>query len=95
MDWSPGTGSIGYYKGGMIIYMLYDLLGDELFDIFHDYFEIYSGQPGAPGVASLEDFIDLVNQKKDLKWFFDEWVYRPGLPVYELLLLSTKMVNTE
>lgn len=83
-EWDLRTFYISYFKGGMIIYMLYDLLGEELFEVLHDYFEIYGGQPGAPGVASLEDFIDLVNQKKDLKWFFDEWVYRPGLPVYEL-----------
>ncbi|HIH96539.1 MAG TPA: M1 family metallopeptidase, partial [Thermoplasmata archaeon] len=87
--------NIIYYKGGMIIYMLYDILGDALFDVFHSYFEIYKGEPGAPEKASLEDFIALVNQKKDLKWFFDEWVYKPGLPAYALLNPSISYRNGE
>lgn len=93
VDWIPkegilGNSNIGYDKGGMIIYMLYQILGEELFDVFHEYFERYGGEPGAYNEASLEDFINLVNEKRDMKWFFDEWVYKPGLPDYELSNLS-------
>jgi aminopeptidase N len=56
---------------------------------------MYKGEPGAPEKASLEDFIALVNQKKDLKWFFDEWVYKPGLPAYALLNPSISYRNGE
>jgi len=40
--------------------------------------------------ASLDDFISIVNEKKDMSWFFDEWVYRPGLPDYGLSDLSIR-----
>jgi aminopeptidase N len=72
----------------MILYMLYQLMGGDLFDVFHEYFERYGGVPGAYNKASLEDFTVLVNEKKDMSWFFDEWVYRPGLPDYGLSNLS-------
>jgi len=89
VDWSKmATGNIGYYKGGMVVYMLYQLLGEDLFDVFHEYFERYGGVPGAYNKASLDDFISIVNEKKDMSWFFDEWVYKPGLPDYELSNLS-------
>jgi len=88
VDLSLENQNIRYQKGGMIIYMLYQILGEELFDVFHEYFERYGGEPGAYNGASLEDFINLVNEKRDMKWFFDEWVYKPGLPDYELSNLS-------
>jgi aminopeptidase N len=90
MEWGPRTQGIRYFKGGMIIYMLYCLLGEDLFDVFHEYFERYGGVPGAYNEASLEDFISVVNEQKDMRWFFDEWVYRQGLPDYELSDLSIR-----
>ena len=70
--------------------MLYQLLGEALFDVFHEYFERYGGTPGSYNKASLEDFISMVNEKKDMSWFFDEWVYHPGLSDYELSNLSIR-----
>ncbi len=87
-EWSPRTQWIRYCKGGMIAYMLYHLMGEDVFDVFHEYFERYGGVPGVYNKASLEDFTALVNEKKDMSWFFDEWVYRPGLPDYGLSNLS-------
>ena len=88
LDYILRTNYVLYSKGGMILYMLYQLLREALFDVFHEYFERYGGTPGAHNEVALEDFISIANEKKDMSWFFDEWVYHPGLPNYERSNLS-------
>jgi aminopeptidase N len=70
--------AIGYGKAAMVFHMLRMMTGDEVF------------------YQSLRDFIDAErfrraswddikkafekNYKKDLEWFFRQWIERPGLP---------------
>jgi aminopeptidase N len=67
-----------YQKGGWILHMLRNVVGDSVFQkIIQSYYQQYKG-----GNADTRDF-EAVAEKvsgKDLKWFFDQWLYRPGIP---------------
>jgi len=67
-----------YQKGSWILHMLRRQLGDAVFKkIIRDYFEKYQGKN-----ADTRDFQDISEQvsKKDLDKFFDQWLYKPGVP---------------
>jgi aminopeptidase N len=67
-----------YEKGGWTLQMLRVLLGDEtFFDALRSYYEQYRY-----GNATTRDFEKVVESVsgKDLRWFFDQWIYRPGVP---------------
>lgn len=67
-----------YQKGGWILHMLRNEVGDSVFhQIIRSYYDEYKGSN-----AETRDF-ETVAEKvsgKDLKWFFDQWLYRPGVP---------------
>ncbi len=71
-----------YKKGASIIHMLrYELNDDSLFfGILRKYLDTY-----ANGTALASDFINVVNDLsgKDYTWFFDQWYYGSGYPVFE------------
>ncbi|MGZ3912473.1 MAG: M1 family metallopeptidase [Flavisolibacter sp.] len=67
-----------YQKGGWVLHMLRQELGDSLFrKTIQAYYQQYKG-----GNAETRDF-EAVAEKvsgKDLKGFFDQWLYGPGIP---------------
>ena len=79
-----------YKKGSWVLRMLRSEVGDKAFlDIVRAYYERYKG-----GNAETKDF-EIVAEKisgKELSWFFDQWLHRPGIPVLEI---STKIQNNE
>lgn len=70
-----------YCKGAWVLHMLRYILEDEK---FWQVFPIY-GERFKYGNANVEDFRGVCEEVygKPLDWFFDEWIYNPGHPVYE------------
>jgi aminopeptidase N len=81
-----------YDKGAWILEMLRNELGDELFfKIIKEYLNRF-----AFSSATTRDFILLCNEisKKDLNWFFNQWLYSPvDKPFYKLTFNSEKREN--
>jgi aminopeptidase N len=79
-----------YQKGAWILHMLRNEVGDSVFHkIIQTYYQQYKG-----GNADTRDF-EAVAEKvsgKSLKWFFDQWLYRPGIPQ---LLIEKKVDNDD
>jgi aminopeptidase N len=70
------TSSQTYQKGSWTLHMLRGILGDELFwKGIRAYYTRYMN-----GNASTADFIRTMEEVsgKDLKTFFDQWLYKPG-----------------
>ncbi len=71
-----------YPKGAWVLHMLRRHLGDAL---FWKGVRLYAARH-AYGVVATDDFRvameDASGQKLD--WFFDQWVYRPGYPEFEI-----------
>ncbi len=70
-----------YQKGGWVLHMLRHVVGDRVFfAAIRDYYLRYRDRN-----AMTADFQRVVeehsNQKLD--WFFDEWIYKAGHPVYD------------
>jgi aminopeptidase N len=79
-----------YQKGGWVLHMLRNEVGDSVFHkIVQTYYQQYKGSN-----ADTRDF-EAVAEKvsgKNLKWFFDQWLYRPGIPQ---LLIEQKIDNDD
>ena len=73
---------LSYKKGASIIHMLrYELNNDLLFfDILRNYLLEFKDS-----VASMHDFQKIVNElsSKNYSWFFDQWYFGKGYPVYD------------
>ena len=72
---------IEYEKGAWVLHMLRFVVGDDNFwKILKEYAQIY-----AYSNASTEDFQAVCEQifGADLGWFFDQWIYEAGYPVYQ------------
>jgi aminopeptidase N len=69
-----------YYKGAWVLHMLRNIVGDStFFQIFKTYRTQFQF-----GNAVTADFENVVNQvtHNDMSWFFNEWIFQPGYPVY-------------
>jgi len=67
-----------YQKGGWILHMLRRQLGDSVFHrIIRNYYAAYAGKN-----ADTRDFEKIceTGSGKDLRSFFDQWLYIPGVP---------------
>jgi aminopeptidase N len=67
-----------YQKGAWVLHMLRMEIGDSSFHLFsRTYYNRYKGKN-----ATTEDLIAVAEETsgRDLKWFFDEWLYKPGIP---------------
>lgn len=75
--WSNTT----YEKGASVLHMLRMIMGDTLFfNAYETYFDSHSY-----GTATTQDFIDHVAaQYSDIDWFFDQWLYGEGYPIYDM-----------
>jgi aminopeptidase N len=71
-----------YSKGGWVLHMLRHVLGDQrFFDALKQYRARY-----AFSNASTKDFQQVCETQygASLDWFFKQWIYAPGRPVYKL-----------
>jgi aminopeptidase N len=67
-----------YQKGGWVLHMLRGTIGTENFwKGIREYYGRYRN-----GNASTDDLRQVMEQAsgKDLQWFFDQWLRRPGMP---------------
>ena len=71
-----------YEKGGWVLHMLRGMLGDKVF--FAGLRSYYNRHKDS--VASTEDLRSAMEKAsgRDLKYFFDRWVYKAGHPVYQV-----------
>lgn len=72
-----------YSKGGLVLHMLRGLMGDDAF--FHgirDFYARFRDQ-----TVLTRDFQSVMEARfgEDLGWFFDQWIYRAGHPVVEVI----------
>ncbi len=82
--YAPPTGYIfglaEYYKGAWVLHMLRSIVGDStFFRIFAKYGADY--RYGNAVTADFENVVDTVTQT-DMSWFFNEWIFGKGYPVY-------------
>lgn len=71
-----------YQKGGWVLHMLRKEVGDTVFrKIIQTYYQEYKGSN-----ADSRDFENVAEKVsgKDLTWFFDQWLYQPGIPELEI-----------
>jgi len=71
-----------YPKGARVIHMLRSILGDEaFFKTISAFLHRYAFQP-----AETSDFIRTVKDAtgRNLDWFFDQWLFKPGHPVFDI-----------
>ncbi len=80
--------STTYHKGGWVLHMLRNLLGDEDFFAILTYWADF---PHEGGVANTADFQEIAEQisGQDLDAFFQRWVYGTGRPIYSVDWTST------
>ena len=71
-----------YQKGGWILHMLRNQLGDSVFwRSIRKYYANYAG--GIADTRDLQKVFESISGK-DLKQFFDEWLYAPGQPELDI-----------
>jgi hypothetical protein len=73
-----------YYKGAWVLHMLRHVIGDPA---FFAGVRAYAEAPAFRyGVADTEDLRRTFEAAAgtDLAWFFAEWIYAPGYPVYQV-----------
>ena len=81
---------ITYSKAGCILYMLRYVLGDEVFfDVLKKYSNEEKFRYGNISTEEFENFVEVVSGK-DLGWFFEQWIYGPNHPVYQLNFTKDK-----
>ena len=70
-----------YQKGGWVLHMLRHVLGDEkFFAAIRDYYRTH--REGNTLTADLERVMEF-HAGRRLDWFFRQWVYEPGYPIYD------------
>ena len=71
-----------YPKGGWVLHMLRGVLGDEAF--FAGIREYYRRHLHSAVLTSHFQAVMEEAHGDDLEWFFHQWIYRPGYPVFEV-----------
>lgn len=88
--WSPSTtdmnrifsSDFSYRKGGWVLHMLRGVMGDtNFFQAMRDYRAALGG-----GAATTEEFQAVCEavHGSSLNYFFQQWVYQPGAPAYQV-----------
>jgi len=70
-----------YQKGGIVLHMLRNVIGDSaFFKSLREY-----GRRFAFSSVTTPDYQNVVEEfsGRDMDWFFDQWIYGPGFPVYD------------
>ena len=73
--------TIEYEKAASVLHMVRYYLGeDDFFTMMQDYVETYKY-----GIVSTDDFQEKCEEYygDDLDWFFQQWVYEEGYPIFE------------
>lgn len=73
--------TIEYEKAAWVLHMLRFVVGEDNFwEILKEYAQLY-----AYSNVATEDFREVCEQKygAELGWFFDQWIYEAGYPVYQ------------
>ena len=71
-----------YQKGGWTLHMLRQEIGvDAFWTGIRDYYRRY--RDGNASTDELREVMEHAAGGKDLRWFFDQWLRRPGLPSVE------------
>jgi aminopeptidase N len=71
-----------YEKGGWVLHMLRGILGDDaFFRGIREYYRRFANSTALTG--DLRDVMEEVSGR-ELGWFFDQWVLRPGYPVLDV-----------
>ena len=71
-----------YEKGGVVLNMFRELVGEDSFgNILREFLDTH-----AYSNATTTDFLDTVQQVtgEDYRWFFDQWLLKPGHPVLDV-----------
>jgi len=83
-----------YQKGALVLHMLRNLIGDEKWwEIIRTYANRFAYKN-----ADTNDFITVCEEiyGEDLDWFFDQWIFETGYPVFSLKWsLEEKSGNTD
>lgn len=70
-----------YQKGGWVLHMLRHVMGDEkFFAAIRDYYRTYRDRNAL--TADLQHTLE-AHAGRPLEWFFKEWFYGPGYPIYD------------
>jgi aminopeptidase N len=74
--------ALTYGKGAVVLHMLRGVLGDA--DFFNS-LKAYQESEFAYKSATIDDFRNIAEKtsKKDLKYFFDEWIYGTSFPRFQ------------
>ncbi len=82
-------GTAVYFKGAWVLHMLRNLIGDSLF------FEVLKqwGKRFQYSTGTTQKFIQVVNDVtgEDYTWFFEQWVYDSGYPVFEIYYFANEL----
>ncbi|MGA9364492.1 MAG: M1 family aminopeptidase [Bacteroidota bacterium] len=73
-------GDVEYSKGAWVLHMLRYVLGDStFFNVFKTYRQRFEYKS-----ATTDDFATVTSSVagRDMSWFFNQWVYRKGWPIY-------------
>ncbi|MBA7607989.1 hypothetical protein ES703_15162 [subsurface metagenome] len=91
--WGDLFGTTTYKKGGSVMHMLRQVLGDSAF--FAGLKEY--GWRNANEAVITDDFQDVMEEMaaQDLDWFFDAWIYGPGHPHYEIGCRATPVTHLQ
>ncbi len=76
------NGNSPYIKGALVLNMLRSELGEEKWKrVIKEYVNTYAGK-----LVYTQDFIAIVNQvnNQQMDWFFNQWVYGIGHPVFKV-----------
>lgn len=72
--------SVLYGKGAMVFRSLQFTMGSKrFFEFLHNVFEERRNKK-----TDTDKFIEIANRYGDLSWFFDEWLYRSGVPDFAI-----------
>lgn len=74
--------SHSYPKGALVLHMMRDLVGDEMFFKTLSYF-LHRYEYDVVDTHDFERAVKTVTGQ-NLDWFFDQWIYKPGHPVLEI-----------
>ncbi len=70
-------------KGAMVLYMLRQLIGSE---VFNEYFREWYRSQASIQEVSTQDFVDFINRKtgENYNWFFLQWLESTGVPEFRV-----------